>query len=46
MLTKTLEIDNDYSIRYSSFTERSKQRLELYRRRSLQQTNDDSRSLI
>jgi hypothetical protein len=41
--------DKKYLIQHSrsSFTEKTKQCLELYRHRSLrQQTNDDSRSLI
>jgi hypothetical protein len=49
MLVKRIDIDyknKQYLTRYSSFTEKSKQRLELFRHRSLQQTNDVGRSLI
>ena len=34
----------EYFTRRLSFTEKSKQRLEIHRRRSLQSTNDESRS--
>lgn len=45
MLTKRLDNihNDDFSFHYSSFTQKSKQRLELFRRRLLQQINDDSR---
>jgi hypothetical protein len=54
MLVERLETDDDdddeknniYFTRRCSFTEKTKQCLELYRRRSLQQTNDDGRSFI
>ena len=41
--------DNDDSQQFTrrlSFTEKTKQRLEIYRRRSLQQFHDDGRSSI
>jgi hypothetical protein len=38
--------NEQYFTRRFSFTEKTKQRLEFYRRRSLQQTNDDGRSSI
>ncbi len=49
MLVERIEIDKENKQnfnQYSSFTEKSKRRLELFRRRSLQQTNDDGRSSI
>jgi hypothetical protein len=49
MLVERIYIDNknkQYLTRLSSYTEKSKQRLELFRHRSLQQSNDVGRSLI
>jgi hypothetical protein len=49
MLVERIETEDEnhqYFTRSFSFTEKSKQRLELFRRRSLQQVNDDGRSLI
>jgi hypothetical protein len=49
MLVEQIETEDEnhqYFTRSFSFTEKSKQRLELFRRRSLQQVNDDGRSLI
>jgi hypothetical protein len=49
MLVERIEIDKENKQnfnQYSSFTEKSKRRLELFRRRSLPQTNDDGRSSI
>jgi hypothetical protein len=38
--------EQQYFTRYSSFTEKTKQRLEIYRRRSLPQTHYDSKSSL
>ena len=49
MLMESLEPDEEddrYFTRRFSFTEKTKQRLEFYRRRSLPQTNDEGRSSI
>ncbi len=48
MLVERIDIDNknkQYLTRPSSYTEKSKQRLELFRHRSVQQSNDVGRSL-
>jgi hypothetical protein len=40
------KVDQTYFTRRLSFTEKTKQRLEIYRRRSVPQTSNDSKSSI